>query len=374
MPWEVLPVSQVRLAFVHQVFSLGDSVAQACRKFGISRKTGYKWLIRYRHDVAQPLDDRSRRPHGSPARTDPAIEQAILTVRDRFGWGPRKIRACLLCRGEPCPSTRTVGAVLQRHGRIQPPTPTPGPVQHFERARPNELWQCDFKGGLEVERLRVYPFTVLDDHSRFLLALRSCLDQTMHSAWTVLWHLFGEVGLPESLLCDNAFGTRQLGLSWFESQLLRLGIRTLHGRPYHPQTQGKVERLHGTLERELWPRVRRDTLDHFQHDLTHWRTTVYNPQRPHEALADRPPLTRWQPSPRPRPTTLPEVIYPPGSLLRKVSADGAVCWKSYRILVGRGILGQRVRVEERDDCVALYYGTTEIRCLPCRQLRRHCLL
>src|SRR5262249_30682089 len=343
MPWEVLPVSQVRLAFIHHVLSLGEPVAVACRNFGISRKTGRKWLARLRSGPLLPLSDRCRRPHASPTRTLSTVEHAILTIRDRFGWGARKIRACLIRQGHTLPSTRTVSAILQRHGRIATPSAS-GPVQRFERADANELWQCDFKGPLEVERRHVYPFTVLDDHSRFLLAVRPCFDQTMATAWDILWDVFGEVGLPQGLLCDNAFGTRGPGLSWFEAQLLRLGIRPLHGRPYHPQTQGKIERLHGTLQREVWPRVRRDTLAHFLEDVTHWRPPVYNPQRPHEALGDEPPLARWRPSLRPRPARLPEVTYPRGAVLRKVCSDGAVFWKGYRILVGRGIAGQLVRV------------------------------
>jgi transposase InsO family protein len=297
-----------------------------------------------------------------------------LRVRDQFGWGPRKIRACLIRQGMTLRSTRTVAAILQRHGRVAPPSPVAAPLQRFERARPNELWQCDFKGPLEVERRHVHPFTVLDDHSRYLLAVRPCLDLTMATAWNILWDLFADVGLPDGLLCDNAFGTRGPGLSWFEAQLLRLGIRTLHGRPYHPETQGKIERLHGTLEREVWPRVRRDTLDHFHDDVTHWRTTVYNLQRPHEALGDVPPLARWQPSSRPRPATLPEVTYPAGAVLRKASVDGAVSWKGYRILVGRGIVGQLVRVEERDTTIALYFADTEVRCLSVGALRKDCML
>jgi putative transposase len=373
MPWEVFPVSQLRTAFVHQVLTLGDPVAAACRKFGISRKTGHKWLRRFHRDPALPLTDLSRRPRLSPGRTDSALEQAILQIRDQFGWGARKIRACLLRQGRTPPSTRTVSAILHRHQRLVTPPP-PEPLQRFERARPNELWQCDFKGPLEVERRTVHPFTVLDDHSRFLLTLLPCLDQTMRTAWSILWDLFGDVGLPEALLCDNAFGTRGPGLSWFEGQLLRLGIRTLHGRPYHPQTQGKVERLHGTLQREVWPRVRRDTLVHFRDDVTHWRTVVYNAQRPHEALGDAPPLARWQPSSRPRPAFLPEVTYPKGAVLRKVSVDGSIHWKGCRILVGQGICGQFVRVEERDCTVAVYYAATEVRCLGVGSLRKDRML
>jgi transposase InsO family protein len=363
MPWEVSPVPELRLPFVHQVLTLRRPVAAACRDFGISRTTAYKWLGRYRDGPGRALADRSRRPHQSPGRTPADAEQAILDIRDRFGWGPRKIHAHLTAQGADLPGARTVANVLRRRGRTgAPPAPAAAP-QRFERAAPNELWQCDFKGRLEVERRRVYPFTALDDHSRFLLALRPCLDLSMATAWAALWDTFGEFGLPDALLCDNAFGSSASapGVSWFEARLLRLGIRPVHGRPYHPQTQGKIERLHGTLERELWPRARRDALAHFAADLDAWRTGVYNPLRPHEALGDVPPLARWRPSARRRPARLPAVEYPPGSVLRQLSTVGDVRWRRYRILAGRGLVGEYVRVEEGDNEVALYYAATQIR-------------
>src|SRR5439155_8822450 len=160
----------------------------ACRTLGISCKAGYKWIRRYRAQPEQPLADGTRRPHSSPKRTADDLEAAVLKVRDEFGWGPRKIHAYLSPQGLALPSIRTVGAILKRHGRMDPPAGTPpAPLQRFERARPNELWQCDFKGYLEVARQRVYPFTVLDDHSRYLFTVHPALDQTMLTAWDVLW-------------------------------------------------------------------------------------------------------------------------------------------------------------------------------------------
>jgi hypothetical protein len=265
-----------------------------------------------------------------------------------------------------------------RHGRV-PDTPAPSPApQFFERSQPHELWQCDFKGPVEVERQRVHPFTVLDDHSRYLLALEVCADVTMKSAWEVLWVTFGEYGLPESLLCDNAFAaTGHLGLptiSWFESRLIRLGIRSIHGRAYHPQTQGKVERLHGTLQREVWPFVDRSDKARFARELARWRREVYNPVRPHEALAGRPPLSRFALSPRLRPRTLPAVSYPSGSVLRRVASGGDISWGGYRILVGAGITGETVRVEDSAEEVKVYFCWKEVRRVPHSQLSRDRLL
>ena len=366
MPWNEVPMSELRLAFVKLVTSLGYSVTRACREFGISRKTGYKWLHRAQQQPTMPLTDHSRRPHASPQRTPADMEQQILHVRDRFGWDGRKIRAFLRQQGLNLPSRQTVQQVLRRHGRVQPRSKEPASWQFFQRSAPNLLWQLDFKGPIEVARQRLFPFVILDDHSRYLLALHPCTDCTMASAWDVLWQAFAEVGLPDSILSDNAFGTRgqnDLGVSWFEAQLLRLDITPLHGRPYHPQTQGKCERLNGTLEAELWPRIRRDSRAHFDQDLTDWRTAVYNTLRPHEALGDQPPLSRWRPSPRPCPATLPEVLYPTGAVLRKVMNRGDISWHGYRILVGAGLEGQYVRLEEREAEVAVFYARKQVRCL-----------
>jgi transposase-like protein len=380
MPWSVHAMSELRLAFVHEVVSLHTPVARACRQYGISRKTGHKWLARYRAQPDAALGDRSRRPGRSPRRSAAALEQQVLEVRDRYGWGAGKIRDFLRNRAEadpaaaPPPCERTVGHILRRHGRSAPGTAAPPPPpQFFCRPAPHDLWQCDFKGPVEVARRKVHPFTVLDDHSRFLLALVPCPDVTMASAWGVLWDTFGEFGLPEELLCDNAFGTQYPALptlSWFEARLIRLGVRPLHGRPYHPQTQGKVERLHGTLEREVWPHVERGTAEGFARDLRRWRVEVYNAVRPHEALGGRPPLSRFRPSPRPRPAALPGVSYAAGSVTRKVDRGGDVSWHGYRILVGAGLAGESVRVEEREREVAVYYCWKEVRCLATAELVR----
>src|SRR5215203_399294 len=288
MPWGTSTVSELRTAFVHAVRTAGRSVTQAAEDFGISRTTAYKWLARF--DRQQPLTDSSRRPHRSPARTPDELEAAVLAVRDRFGWGPRKIHAYLTNNRQPTPPARTAAAILRRHDRIaSKPAPEVAEVR-FERSEPNQLWQVDFKGYVEVARKKVYPLTVLDDHSRFLLALGCGEDVTMARAWNVLWNVFGEYGLPEAILCDNAFGSCGLGVSWFEARLMRLGVRVTHGRPHHPQTQGKVERLHGTLEAEVFPR-----LDFVYNDTA--TTEIYTlslhdalPIRPHEALGDVAPV------------------------------------------------------------------------------------
>lgn len=381
MPWKAQAVSDVRFALCHSVRTAHTPVADAARQFGVSRKTAHKWLRIFDHAAAQDaavLADRSRRPRHSPLRTGDRMEERVLELRDRFNWGPRKIHSDLLRQKQTPPSIRTVAAILARHDRIRRSPSVDEPLQRFERARPNELWQIDFKGALEVDRQKVMPFTVLDDYSRYLLAFRPCGDVTMATAWSVLWSVFGEVGLPEQILCDNAFNTmgtlRPAGVSWFDSRLLRLGIRPSHGRPYHPQTQGKVEALHASVNRELLQfNARRDNAAHFDRDCTVWRH-LYNTRRPHEALGDQPPITRWRPSVRTRPAILPEPAYPSDSKLRVVSDSGHITVRSYRILCGRGIATERVRIEERDREIAVFYCSKEIRCISHDQLKKRIVL
>ena len=218
---------------------------------------------------------------------------------------------------------------------------------------------------------------MIDDHSRYCLAFRPCDDKTMAGAFGILWDVFADAGLPEAVLSDNAFNTPGVaapGLSWFDSRLIRLGIRPAHGRPYHPQTQGKCERLHGSAVREfIFFNARRDVRAHFDHDAEHWRA-VYNTRRPHEALGDRPPVERWRPSERRRPATLPEPAYESGQATRKIDSCGEISFRGYRILVGRGLVGEHVRVEEQDAQLRVYYCWKLVRSLSKAQLLRDRLL
>lgn len=376
MPWNSdQDLADERADFLEVVLRRPCSFTHICRHFGISRKTGYKWLGRASADQPQPLRDRSRRPHRCPRQTAPAVEQAVVQVHEDFSWGARKIHAYLCNQNSSLaiPSPGAIHNVLRRHGRTAAAAPA-SPSQRFQRSVPNHLWQMDFKGPLRQLPRRRYLLTIEDDHSRYLLALRLCSDQTMATVWQVLWPLFGLVGLPEAILSDNGFAPRgpaEHGLSWLEARLLRLGIKAPHGRAYHPQTQGKVERLHRTLEEEILSR-----LDGSQPEpkvveqLERWRCEVYNALRPHEALGNAVPASRWYASERPRPAQLPALVYAAGTETRKVMQRGEISWRGYELMVGAGLQGEWVGVQVEQDEVVLRYGAHELRRVPLAQLAK----
>jgi len=242
----------LRREFVSLAQQENANIAELCRRFGISRDTGYKWLGRFELGGEAALVDRSRRPRTSPQQTTQAMRQQLLELRaEHPAWGPRKLRRRLEDLGvSGLPAHSTIGALLRAEGRID----APASAQHqahvrFERPRPNELWQMDFKGHVALSRGgRCHPLTVLDDHARYLLALRACGRENDAVVRPHLQQVFERYGLPENLLCDNAPPWSGCGGEWtaLAIWLVRLGIRVLHGRPYHPQTQGKEERFHRT--------------------------------------------------------------------------------------------------------------------------------
>jgi transposase InsO family protein len=372
MPWkESTPMSE-RKAFVRQALEADANVSTLCREYGISRKTGYKWLARYRREGLPGLQDRSRRPHNSPKQTAPEVEQVILAARQRHpSWGGRKLKRWLENRGYgaiPAPSTIT--EILRRHGQLDPEeSDKHRPFKRFEMGQPNELWQMDFKGEFRLGNGQwCYPLTVLDDHSRFLLGLKACPDQTTETVQAQVTRLFRHCGLPARMLMDNGppwgASARQC-YTRFTAWLLRLGIQVSHGRPFHPQTQGKEERLHRTLQVELLKHSSFATLEACQPDFDRWRA-LYNHERPHEALALDTPAARYQASPRPFPETLPSLTFPPGAIIRKVSMNGAISFRGRRFLVGHAFCKLPVGLlyDDFDDSkVHVYFNSIRVRTL-----------
>jgi transposase InsO family protein len=305
---------------------------ELCRRFGVAPKTGYKWLQRYAAEGSGGLEDRSRRPRRSPKRTAADIEQCVVGLRREVlgSWGPRKLARRLLIEGGPELAPSTITGILRRSALLNQTAPAPRPFQRFERAAPNELWQMDYKGHFPFfNGARCHPLTVLDDHSRFSVVLKACADEREQTVRAVLTEAFRRYGLPAAMLMDNGSPWGSAGaqpFTAFSLWLIRLGIRVAHGRPYHPQTQGKDERFHRTLKFEVLRHFNFTSLEHCQREFDAFRDR-YNLHRPHDALGLETPVTRYRPSPIPFPESLPPIEYPDHLAVRRVQAEG---WFSYR--------------------------------------------
>lgn len=331
MPWQEVTRVSLREEFVKLASQEGANRRELCRRFKIAAKTGYKWLARHEQAGTEGLKDRSRRPHHSPGRSSTEVERAVIKLRQqsRNCWGGRKIAKLLSTAGLPdAPAPSTVTGILRRHGLIEAQASAQRrPWQRFERDAPNALWQMDFKGHFALAHQRCYPLTVLDDHSRFALAVRACADQRHASVQRSLREVFERYGLPAQMLMDNGppWGPRG-ELTEFALWLIRLGIGIIHGRARHPQTQGKDERFHRTLKLEVLRGCRFATLSQCQREFDRFRDR-YNLVRPHDALGLEVPASRYQPSPVRFPSILPPIEYPDDTEVRKVQAQG---WFSFR--------------------------------------------
>lgn len=363
MAWQESSIVQQRTEFVMLASNQNANISELCRRFGISRGTGYKWLARFKVDGKPSLQDQSRRPRISPERTSDAAENAVLALRDQHpAWGGRKLRTRLKTLGQKdVPAASTITAILRRHGRLDAAESSRHKAfTRFEHERPNQLWQMDFKGHVPMQTgSRCHPLTIIDDHSRFSICLRACDNEQGDVVQTHLIAAFRRYGLPERVLCDNgppwgvapALGRHTKLTTW----MLRLGIHTSHGRPYHPQTQGKDERFHRTLKAELLSRLELRDTDHAQQAFDAWRD-VYNLQRPSEAIGLATPSTRYQPSPRPYPETLPPLEFSPEDDVRRVKGNGAVSYKDRFWYVGVAFAGEHVGVRETPGTVEVRYG------------------
>jgi transposase InsO family protein len=263
------------------------------------------------------------------------------TRRQKYpAWGGRKIKAYLQQKGySQLPSPSTITEILRRNNKIdEEESRKHRPFQRFEMEQPNQLWQMDFKGYFALEEGGYcHPLSVLDDHSRFLLGLRACPNETSQTVQEHLTEIFRCFGLPERMLMDNGSpwgDDRNTPYTIFGAWLIRLGVRVSHGSPYHPQTQGKSERFHRTLQDEVLDLHTLTNLTCCQMHFDGWRD-VYNFERPHEALGMQPPSSCFQPSPRPFPEVLPPILYDIGAIVRKVDAGGRISFHNRVFRVGK---------------------------------------
>ena len=309
MPWMERRVKMLREEFITRSMEEDRNISALCEEFGISRKTGYKWIKRYREDGC--LEDRSKRPHKISSKTDDKMERLILETRqERPRWGAQKIQIYLGHKGYPMPCVRTVNNILKRNGLIsQEASLARKPFKRFEREQNNELWQADFKGDFMMANgKRCYPLTILDDHSRYALLIEPKPDQKDIQSSFI--RVFRDFGLPESILTDNGatFAGFKSGYTQFERMLMDHDILPIHGRVYHPQTQGKIERFHRSLKNEVLYLRDIQNLDDAAKVFKNWQQ-IYNFERPHAALKNKCPAEIYSISPRPFLESIPPYDY-----------------------------------------------------------------
>jgi len=366
MPWSQTSPMDQRLMFIADARRGTLSTTELCDRFGISRKTGYKWIQRYREDGLQALRDRSRRPHSCPHATSPDTLALLLEARRHHPtWGAKKLLR-ILSRKHPAwewPARSTVCDLLKRHGLVPKARRRPHPGHpgrpNTPMTEPNQIWTADFKGQFRTrDGVYCYPLTVVDGYSRFLLGCQA-LDSTSHAgAQQVFRRLFQEFGLPELIRTDNGvpFATCALArLSQLSVWWIRLGIYPELIQPSHPEQNGRHERMHRTLKAE----TTRPAAGHRSSQQRRFNVfrDEFNQHRPHEALGQDTPASRYRPSPRSFPAKLPSLDYPSHYETRLVSRNGGIRWSSQWVNVSHVLGGEYVGLEEIDDGIwDVYFG------------------
>ena len=357
MPWREISPMEQRLEFVREFDSELFTMTELAAQYGISRKTGYKWLERYDADGALGLMDRSRRAHESPHATDPEVLATLIRLRQRHPrWGAKKLLT-VAARQEPkaawpCPSTvaahlKTRGLITVRRRR-QPPVVIPSSRAPMTHA--NEVWTTDYKGEfLTGDGRYCYPLTVRDGFSRFVLRCDALLAHTLAVTRPRFERAFAEYGLPERVRSDNGppFGGPGLGrLSSLAVWWIRLGIVPERIDPGHPEQNGSHEQFHAVLKADT-ARPPAATALAQQRRFRRF-CAEYNHERPHEALDQAVPATHYQPSPRSLPRRLPPLEYPGHAEIRRVDQNGYVSWH-HPLFVSAALGGEAVAFEEVDD-------------------------
>ena len=377
MPWTEVSIMDRREEFVGFASHPDANISSLCRVFGISRKTGYKWLGRAREDaeaeVKVRFGDASRRPHHSPRRTPGEIEEAILGVRGEHpAWGARKIAHVLLREGVAAPSPSTVHAVLLRRGCLCEDREPPKTFGRFEMDAPNLMWQMDFKGQVQLgDGSTCYPLTVIDDHSRFAICLQSCDNQKTATVQAALEQVFRRYGLPAAFYVDNGppwGGGAQGRFTPLGVWLLKLAVDVIHATPHCPQGRGKNERLHRSLKAEVFDARPLSGMIHAQKSFDTWRD-IYNYKRPHEALAMQVPASRYRPSNRPMPASVPTIEYDTLDIVRKVNKDvPLIGFKGKTWRLPKAFRGENVAIRQRDnDIYAVCFGAKQIATIDLKQ-------
>lgn len=361
MPWKDKTVEELRKEFV-EAAKVSKNFSSLCREFGITRATGYKWVERSNQSCS--LTDRSHAPLNVPGRTSAEIEEAILRVRtDNPEWGAKTILKVLENNGYTnLPCIRTANNILQRNGCIsETESQKRQAFIRFQREYCNELWQMDFKGDfLLLDGTRCFALDMLDDCSRFCLGIfaKNNTCGVIESTERV----FLEFGLPKAILTDNGgqFAGFKGGFTRFERRLMDLDITPLHGRPLHPQTQGKIERFHRTMKNELLKRKAFIDLADADKHLQEWRLK-YNNVRPHEAINMQCPSDVYIPSARKYPDRIKPYEYSGVHRTLRVNYKGYLRFDGKEFYLSETMAGAELELRIADGTIAyLYYRNFKI--------------
>jgi putative transposase len=377
MPWRRTSPMDQKTQFIADYLRRTLSITELCALYGVSRKTGYKWIERSLTSGPPGLEDRSRKPGSSPHQTPQHVVETLVELRQHHpSWGAKKLLSMLQRRHPswPFPARSTVCDLFRRHGlvpkrRHRRHIGHPGKPTSLILA-PNDVWSADFKGHFKTgDGLYCYPLTVADGHSRFLLGCQALTSTRVAEAKPVFTRLFNEFGLPKRIRTDNGvpFATNTLGrLSQLSAWWVRLGILPECIEPGKPQQNGRHERMHRTLKAETTRppartrRAQQRKFDRFREE--------FNGQRPHEALDMCTPAACYEPSPRKMPPKLPPLEYPDRFEVRYVSANGGIRWNHQWVNVSHVCIGEYVGLEEIDDGVwNVYFGPLKLG----RFLERH---
>ncbi len=351
-----------------------SNISDLCRRFKITRRTGYKWLDRYYNQGIAGLLDQSRRPHHFPNQTSSDIEEYVINLRKADPeWGSKKLHK-IICndkeagkyKHEKIPCKETITRILGRNGLIDPNrSKLAKDFERFVRQYPNELWQMDYKGWFRLlNKQQCHPLTITDDHSRFNICLEACKDQREETVRGALMNVFRKYGLPYMILTDNGGPWGSTGnepcegircYTTLEKWLIQLNIKLIHGRPYHPQTQGKEERFHRTLKQELIDHEQFRDHAHCQKRFDLWREK-YNCIRPHESLNFKTPVELYEPSHKTYPEMIKPYEYNMTDIKRKVD-KGIISFKNKEIRVGHAFNGEYVvlRKTQNDNDFDIYF-------------------
>lgn len=358
MPWKRMPVDAQRIEFVVRAMTGKERMTALCREFGISRPTGYLWRRRYLTTRSLgAVVERSRRPQHSPGRTAASVEARVVAAREHDGWGAKKLRVILCEEQHVDLPVRTIHRILERHQLVRGAVHGPAP-QRFARGTPNELWQMDSKGKYPLADGECHALCIEDDCSRYAVGVYALPQLTMTHAYPCIVNSFRTYGLPQALLMDHGalwWATANgWGLTWLSVRLIEQGIRLLYGRVAHPQTQGKVERLHRTLGEALRHRGVPQRFAEWPAAVAEFQN-MYNTRRPHEALGMQRPEERYYASPRSYQEQPRAWEYPAGSELRRVNVNGAIAEAGRAWFVCEALAGRLVRVEPFDGKLLVSY-------------------